>query len=225
MKHYLRGEPGVAYKDLFPLISFIPKYDLPTSNPVDNSDRPHLPDGGKFDHSPVDASSVTCSTMLSSVPMLPNDSLSRSTMRSRAGSSTKMGKESLTGVHQLPPTQPLLPSVNPPPTRWTHHILGHSLVHAVVSIVKSAMSRSKEAREKQVVRKKRLTGVKVNENIPLELTLLLSAWVSALNKRKTIDPPIANSLLGSIASLAELLTGLDRILLTPLPLRYQLHLE
>ncbi|GAA5946156.1 hypothetical protein JCM3775_006300 [Rhodotorula graminis] len=63
------------------------------------------------------------------------------------------------------------------------------------------------------------------DNVPLELILLLSGWVAALQRRKTIDVPTINALLGALQALSDALTGLERVLLTPMPIAYSLHLR
>lgn len=67
--------------------------------------------------------------------------------------------------------------------------------------------------------------LKINENIPLELILLLSSYVNSLAQKKVIDAPVFNALLAPINNLTEALTGLERILMTPIPQSYQIHLQ
>ncbi|OAX33196.1 hypothetical protein K503DRAFT_786669 [Rhizopogon vinicolor AM-OR11-026] len=61
-------------------------------------------------------------------------------------------------------------------------------------------------------------------NIPLEISLYLSSYISALQLRKTVDVPTINLLLGTLGQLVDALTGLERILTTPLPFSYCIHL-
>jgi len=62
------------------------------------------------------------------------------------------------------------------------------------------------------------------QNIPLEISLYLSSYVAELQRRKVTTVPTANNLLGAINQLGDALTGLDRILTTPLPFSYSSHL-
>jgi len=63
-----------------------------------------------------------------------------------------------------------------------------------------------------------------SHNIPLEISLYLSSYISALQTRKAIDPGTNTALLNSLLSLTDSLTGLERILTTPIPFSYSIHL-
>jgi len=64
----------------------------------------------------------------------------------------------------------------------------------------------------------------VSHNIPLEISLYLSSYISALQARKAIDPATTTALLNGLLSLTDSLTGLERILTTPIPFSYSIHL-
>ncbi|KAG8854324.1 hypothetical protein FRB96_007729 [Tulasnella sp. 330] len=76
---------------------------------------------------------------------------------------------------------------------------------------------------KQAVRLKAREGI-VKHNIPLELTLYLGSYVSILQQRKCLDVPTTNTLLTGVNTLLDSLTGLERILTTPVPFSYTFHL-
>jgi putative membrane protein len=110
---------------------------------------------------------------------------------------------------------PLLPARNPPKTSifdiWPFSTLVKTLTkrgHAV-SGKKAARERAKQGRGKQ--------GDIVSHNIPLEITLYLSSYIAALQKRKVIDVATTNMLVNSLNGLVDSLTGLERILTTPIP--------
>jgi len=67
-------------------------------------------------------------------------------------------------------------------------------------------------------------GEIVDHNIPLEITLYLSAYISALQQRKCCDVPTINLLLSTLNALVDSLTGLERILTTPIPYSFSVHL-
>jgi len=67
-------------------------------------------------------------------------------------------------------------------------------------------------------------GEVVSHNIPLEITLYLSAYIAALQQRKQCDVPTINMLLNSLNALVDSLTGLERILTTPIPFSFSVHL-
>lgn len=54
------------------------------------------------------------------------------------------------------------------------------------------------------------------DNVPLEITLYLSGYVAALSQRG-VEGLATGTMMGAIAQLVEALTGLERILSTPVP--------
>lgn len=183
LKHYLRGEGGIYYKDLYPLMSFIPRYSLPTSLPANNDDRPDVPRSQNM-RSTISSASTT--NGFTTTPVLD----SRPGV-SRSSSSIKIKTVNL-GYHQLVPSQPLLPSRNPPPSDLfaiASYIPFFSLAQELLLLVTRRYRRDKQKRS---MRHRRLAGARVNENIPLEVTLLLSAYVAVLSKRKVIDATVIN---------------------------------
>ncbi|KAJ3521112.1 hypothetical protein NMY22_g12448 [Coprinellus aureogranulatus] len=63
------------------------------------------------------------------------------------------------------------------------------------------------------------------ENLPLEIIRCLDEWVSVLEDRGTLQGPTMGSMMGVLASLEDSLTGLERILTTPLPFVYSVHIR
>ncbi|OXA48392.1 hypothetical protein Fcan01_17381 [Folsomia candida] len=61
-------------------------------------------------------------------------------------------------------------------------------------------------------------------NIPLELTYHLTLYVKSILKRGLIDSVIHGGMNNNIVALVESLTGLERILRTPIPIAYSIHL-
>jgi len=61
-------------------------------------------------------------------------------------------------------------------------------------------------------------------NLPLEISLYLSSYIATLQSRKSIDPPASTALMNTLTSLVDALTGLERILTTPIPFSYSVHL-
>ncbi|KAG8981412.1 hypothetical protein FRB93_008695 [Tulasnella sp. JGI-2019a] len=76
---------------------------------------------------------------------------------------------------------------------------------------------------KRAIRLKARKGI-VNHNIPLEISFYLSSYIAALQFRKVCDVPTTNTLLAGLNQLADSLTGLERILTTPVPFSYSAHL-
>ncbi|KAJ8689649.1 hypothetical protein PTI98_012530 [Pleurotus ostreatus] len=143
IKHYLRNEDGIYYRDLYYLVKFLPEYALPAGRPSE--------------------------TDLSSPP------------KSDFSSNARDG---------------------------------------------GTLEENSEEEEEHKNQKKRaeLRNKAISHNIPLEISLYLSSYVAALQRRHTIDVPTTNSLLLSLGQLVDSLTGLERILTTPIPFSYSFHL-
>jgi len=63
------------------------------------------------------------------------------------------------------------------------------------------------------------------ENLPLEILRCLSEWFSVLEDRSTVPGTSLGSLIGCVAAMEETLSGLERILTTPLPFGYSVHIR
>jgi hypothetical protein len=62
------------------------------------------------------------------------------------------------------------------------------------------------------------------DNVPLEITLYLSAYIHKLQACRTVDDPTLGLLYTTFNQLVDALTGLERILTTPIPFSYSSHL-
>lgn len=74
-------------------------------------------------------------------------------------------------------------------------------------------------------RHKALSGEKLNHNIPLEITIYLQSYVAHLQHGRKLDVPTTNSMNAGISGLVDCLSNLERILSTPIPLAYSIHLS
>lgn len=70
----------------------------------------------------------------------------------------------------------------------------------------------------------KLRSKTVSHNLPLEISFYLSSYIAALQNRKVLDAPTSTALLNSLGQLVDALTGLERILTTPIPFSYRVHL-
>ncbi|GAA5925897.1 hypothetical protein JCM1841_004033 [Sporobolomyces salmonicolor] len=287
LKHYVRGEPSIFYTDLYPLVSFLPRYRLPTSNYLRRPDLdPSLASPSFTDPSAMETlsasalaslgaigsqtgasspllsrnasmvrsmslgSSITLGASLASStsksPILPNTSgdvaetiqleevdvvermRERGPGHERKGTwSSVKGVDELTGERwtRIVPPHKLMPSRNPPPRSIDDFI---PFFDFFADLVRLVFRRTKKvANAARGIKKKRkpLQATKEGDNVPLEITMMLSAWVASLQRRKTIDVPTINALLAALQSMTDALTGLERVLLTPIPVAYSLHLR
>ena len=190
MKHHLRGEEGIYYVDLYHLTKFLPAYGLPDDRTTLNQD--FSDDGGATSESKFD-------TMATAVGIpLPVTTSSRGNKRTTSS------------------RPPLLPAHDPPRTSifdiWPFSTVVESLTergHAVPG---------KRAAKERAKRRRGREGDIVSHNIPLEITLYLSSYIAALQKKELeIPDPTINMLMNSLDGLEDALTGLERILTTPIP--------
>ncbi|KAK7450605.1 hypothetical protein VKT23_012915 [Stygiomarasmius scandens] len=66
---------------------------------------------------------------------------------------------------------------------------------------------------------------KRGENLPLEILRCLSEWCSVLEDRGTVPGTSLGGIIGTIAAMEETLVALERILTTPLPFVYSVHIR
>ncbi|KAF5349799.1 hypothetical protein D9758_010167 [Tetrapyrgos nigripes] len=276
LKHHIRGETGIYFKDLYELVRPIHDHDhtagqkavaartsaLPppsrahriTSNPnlpkAKQSPTPtttpsEYPKGltsgldpvippinayGTFDGegssrgvrrsaSSLSAQSGHSSHQDLAPPMNPNpphkDMMSKvdSKLIPFAGLFTSVGKlfsRKKDGYEQLPTSAANSdyhhPHQNADIRRWGAPIQPRrgKMKHAIVS---------KEEREKR------------GANLPLETLRCLSEWCSVLEDRGTVPGTSLGGILGCIAAMEETLVTLEKILTTPLPFVYSVHIR
>ncbi|KAM0789562.1 hypothetical protein ACM66B_000373 [Microbotryomycetes sp. NB124-2] len=242
-QHYCRGEAGVFYEDLYPLVAYLPRFRLPSSTFIA---RPDLDFNPSTDPSALETLSASA---LASFSASGSTTTARAPLMSRQGSeatvlsdmkgpsrtgtwtSVETVKEPITGeqVNKLCAPRPLMPSRNPPPMSWDDVIPFWALFCDLFALVRGRARKIRAGFTHQgsAIKKKRmpLQNQSDGDNVPLELTLLLSGWVASLQRRKTCDVATINGLLNPLQSLADSLTGLERVLLSPIPLAYSLHLR
>ncbi|KAG8935197.1 hypothetical protein FRC01_007430 [Tulasnella sp. 417] len=110
----------------------------------------------------------------------------------------------------------LLPSNDPP--KWAmFDVFPFSL------FIKPLLKKGKTVAGKKAAKLKAKEG-NVNHNVPLEITFYLSSYIAEIQRRKIADVPTLNLLLGNLTLLSDSLTGLERILTTPIPFSYTIHL-
>ncbi|KIY71134.1 UPF0187-domain-containing protein [Cylindrobasidium torrendii FP15055 ss-10] len=64
-----------------------------------------------------------------------------------------------------------------------------------------------------------------DENLPLEILRCLSEWFSVLELRASVPGSSMGSMIGLLANMEDNLTALERILTTPLPFVYSVHIR
>ncbi|KAF8940301.1 Bestrophin, RFP-TM, chloride channel-domain-containing protein [Dissophora ornata] len=62
-------------------------------------------------------------------------------------------------------------------------------------------------------------------NIPIELSFYIGSYIKACSTKGKLDPPTLTMMNNAMVSLVDCLTGFERILRTPIPLAYSIHLH
>ncbi|KAI9633770.1 Bestrophin, RFP-TM, chloride channel-domain-containing protein [Dioszegia hungarica] len=198
VKHYLRGEEGIFYEDLYHLVRFIPSLNLPSG----------IPSG-------IEAN-------------IGSDPARRQVHKQGSASSSHIFDYPLSDRSTSPSVHkpddgcpPLDPAHNPPKFRWA------DVFPVKFFLSRRHRQRAAQRRQDLKSRARAVAsreGGGVGHNVPLEISMFMSVWVAQMQRRKTIDVPTINSLLAPIQQMAEALVGLERILTTPIPWSYNAHI-
>jgi putative membrane protein len=241
VKHYLRGEPGVYYKDLFPLVSFLPRYV--ESQPGHRSEQDMLPlwhssedDFGDATlthrHHPADAPHTTghAPSRTASLPTpnhhdhsTVNDDLEKPKFNSWGRKKTKKFDPEQV-LPDVSPGRPLKPARNPPQSNIYDYIPLLRLFKWIFRRSTGIATSIRGEGTRTLMGRKRKPPV-VDSNVPLEVSLYLSTYTSWLMQSGLLQPAVASAFTTHIATMQDTLTNLERIRSTPLPFAYQAHLR
>lgn len=241
-KHYLRHEPGVFYEDLYHLVAPLPKYSFPSLSRED--DRASIlglwrqPNEDGFTPLPYHPNDEHLTRRHTNPahkagwpPHPPPPPAPRPDTATRASSVTAhsvvdvdvegdFSGEKYAGI-TLRAQHQLRPSFCPPHrTLWQRHPLLLPLRPFVRYL---SSDRGRRARAGGRTGSKR--RAEVGSNVPLELSLFLSSFVSTLVQRGTLPGPFISELFGATGKLQDSITTLERVVTTPLPFAYQAHLR
>lgn len=235
VKHYLRGEEGILYEDLYDLVRFFPSLCLPSGLPTPAE--ANIGSGGQIRARPSFYRDPSADYL-----SLPATAFSRrspspgSRPASRTGSRVALktpetppvdspgttGMPLMSAAPSIAPShrarRPLRPAQNPPDFRWSETFPFKYLV--------SQRQRLKAEGRNEMKRRMREFRITrgVGQNVPLEVQLFMSTWIARMEQRKTIDGVIASQLLNVVQSFGDALTDLERILTTPIPFSYDAHI-
>ncbi|TFK67263.1 UPF0187-domain-containing protein [Pluteus cervinus] len=227
-KHFLRGESGVYYQDLFPLICVLPRYAseshapdnmLPlwqasedTSSPGEPSRSATIPVGNGYKQSPSFSGTLV------------DEDLKGSTKRQVEANGRSAHKQKTFDPEQVLPSfevhRPLKPARDPPKATFGDYIPFWIFLKWVGrTIARKAMPQDEAERRAKLKRKMKHL---CESNVPLEIILFLSSYSAYLN---TTVPSVASGILSNLATLQDTYQQLERIAYTPLPFAYQAHLR
>jgi ion channel-forming bestrophin family protein len=234
MQHLLRGEAGAYYDDLFPLISFLPRFAVPDSaEPEDTLPLWAASDNFYYEHK--------------STPHIKPAGRTASALYQNTASTVKSLEKDrkvqvrvaadISDIESGSPVSDERPRVRSR-HQHRHSVFDYFPILRTPSILLSLLGcRRRQRREsdieenKPVLKQSRtFTGKKVkleaaDSNVPLEITLVLMTYCSTLMQRQKLTPAVATAMVNAIASLQDTVVHLQRIKTTPLPFAYQVHLK
>ncbi|KAF9268099.1 UPF0187-domain-containing protein [Marasmius fiardii PR-910] len=242
LKHYLRGEPGIYYEDLYELVKPLHEHEhsrhttdvaqgkssallLPTIEPFSPEASTSFDPGP---HSDLTNGIETQTHDPFIPPINTYGTFSPFNLQPRRNRST------ISVV-----TQPLMPAQAPPPNTTTRIERGLIPFAGVFAEVRAWMRRSKKNHDNDSdasdLLPHRTHSVHIislgkhrlqpKENLPWEILRCLSEWLSVLEERGTVPGTSLGGLFSSISSLEDSLGILEKILTTPLPFVYSVHIR
>lgn len=229
VKHFLRGETGVYYEDLYPLICFLPRYANGVGPKTDADMLPLWAASEDAEHPlhtarPPPPSRSGTSDPQTAVPSVDGDNKSeKSWFRSMTGRRNMSRSNSVDPEKALADIQshvPLKAARNPPPTTF----LDYFPFLRLFAVFTKCCRRRKGGVPRDAMGRK-IKPSFAESNVPLEITIYLNSYLGYLLRNGYLQPALATGLMNNIASLQDTLSNLDRIGNTPLPFAYQAHLR
>jgi hypothetical protein len=104
----------------------------------------------------------------------------------------------------------LRPAQDPPSTRWFEHLPLFRLVHALAQLFKRTTSEAYARRKRSILGHRKYVR-HVESNVPLEIGLYLSSYLSWLLQKGLLTPALAGAITANIASLQDASLSLQRI--------------
>ncbi|KAG8700930.1 hypothetical protein FRC08_004373 [Ceratobasidium sp. 394] len=213
VKHYLRGEPGVYYQDVYPLIAFLPQYAtassqndpdtrLPLWSDVTNNAGYHVPrddgqDGGAAPQGPFS--------------------------RKKKDFDPEKALPNVTPDHVH-----LAPARLPPNVGFFDYFPIFMPLNALYKLVKRTAKKlddDGEDTQRSSWTGKKLQRPLVESVVPLELALHLSSYFNFLLTEGLLQSAAATSFNNNLHALQDAAVQLRRVATTPIPFAYQAHLR
>lgn len=247
IQHLLRGEGGVYYEDLYPLISFLPRFSTNVEVATEQDMLPLWKASG-MDHS---IHKVIHETSFGSDSKLVNR-VDSAPVPSREDSFTEKDSHKTTAetwVHStamrgpshkrksdpenclpvLPSEHPLKPACDPPNHGFTDYFpflrIFKLVFHPFRRRLSQLYSEHPSTASSQTFSGKKTRPDAADSNVPTEITLFLTTYYTWLMSQGLLTPASATAMNNAIASLQDAVINLERIKNTPLPFAYQAHLR
>ncbi|CAE6408609.1 unnamed protein product [Rhizoctonia solani] len=211
VKHYLRGETGVYYKDVYPLIAFLPKY-------------------ANTEHLPLWSDSTNCQghhIHLETKSDIETGNYAASIDR-RSSYRKKKRADGFDPEAALPSITPnniqLAPARLPPKLGLFDFIPVLLPLKALYKFFKRRLDEEGDASRSSCTGRKNRQPV-VESVVPLEITLYLSSYFNFLLTGGLLQAAAATSFNNNLHFLQDASVQLRRVATTPIPFAYQAHLR
>ncbi|KAF5363089.1 hypothetical protein D9758_012627 [Tetrapyrgos nigripes] len=235
VKHYCRGESGAYYQDLYPLISFLPRYSshggkteadmLPLWHASEDREHPYDHTQSACVSPSASASGSPAGSLYSEAEAGITSGSARLTQSRQSSWFTRTRNHDYIDPEKVLPTvhvhRPLKPARNPP-SATIYDYMPFLRIFRVLGRVFSKKGDNGVATRSMMNRKKPELG---DSNVPLEIIMFLSGYADRLLRTGTMQAVSASALISSINALSDTLSNLERIGNTPLPFAYQAHLR
>ncbi|GJN87786.1 hypothetical protein Rhopal_000741-T1 [Rhodotorula paludigena] len=211
-KHYVRGESGVYWDDLYHLVKALPKYAFPSGledtsgikrDVVTGLWRSPLPDGTYAIPTSSRAGATTPQFGTASF----SSHLEADLEKGVTGSTDEVGRLPSDGRVR---TIRLAPGFSPPKRTIYDYAPVFLLFRPLLEVFKPRAPSHK---------------ADVNTNTPLEIHMYISGYLAELMARGTIAPTLVGVYCTAMNQLADALGVMERVLSTPLPFSYIVHLR
>ncbi|PSR71403.1 hypothetical protein PHLCEN_2v12670 [Hermanssonia centrifuga] len=238
VKHLLRGEGGVYYADLYPLISLLPRFSTHVEHASEDDMLPlwRASDMDHDVHKTIREDTIKSVSRANTAPLpdTKEDFGEQETRETQSWANSMRGrshKKKFDPELALPvflSERPLRPARNPPVSSFYDYFPFLRLLKPIFKQV--SHFGDKPAPEPTSARTRNFMGKKIrpeaaDSNVPMEIALFLMTYYSWLMRQGLLTPASATAMNNAIASMQDTVTNLERIKNTPLPFAYQAHLR
>jgi hypothetical protein len=221
IKHYLRGESGVYYQDLYPLVCFLPRYAAGGQTEADMLPLWHASEDGQY---PIEHNSYRGAGSRNNSTNTLSSTNKEASQHSVFGSLRK--HKTFDPERVLPVVdvhRPLKPSKNPPHTGFTDYFPFLKIFKLIAKPFRTS-PRSQEVNMRSALGKKHKPKP-CDSNVPVEVSLFLMNYANLMIRGGHIPAAVAGTLIAGITNIQDAISNLERIADTPLPFAYQAHLR
>ncbi|KAG1769386.1 Bestrophin, RFP-TM, chloride channel-domain-containing protein [Suillus occidentalis] len=205
VKHYLRGEEGIGYQDLKPLVPFISSCNHQFPATISSTDNQTRTLHRRLTHDHRHDTSAPC------VPATQAPA-SRGHLVAAPGARSRPAFRALGTDNTIVPPhdeESLRPAEIGPRHCWRTAFPFPFLFWVWTNLQKLCKLRANDASQKFCPKK---------DKVPLEISMYLTTYICKLQARRIVDDPTLGLLYTTLNQLVDALTGLERILTTPIPI-------